>query len=170
MKRIGLLSDTHGWIYPGIYNFFGECDELWHAGDIGNINTLDTLMEFKPVRAVYGNIDGYKIRTICPEILVFDCEQIKVLIKHIGGYPGRYDRSVRDTLDNEKPGLFISGHSHILKVIYDKKKQLLHMNPGAAGNSGLHKQLTCLRFTIEGKDIKDLEILDKDRKSLDRLP
>jgi putative phosphoesterase len=170
MKHIGLLSDTHSWIYPGIYSFFENCDEIWHAGDIGDARTLDSLMQFKPVRAVYGNIDGHEIRIACPEIQVFDCEELKVMIKHIGGYPGKYDRSVKDILDKEKPGLFVSGHSHILKVMYDNKKQLMHMNPGAAGKSGLHKQITCLRFVVEGKDIKDLEILEKDRKGLNRLP
>lgn len=169
MKRIGLLSDTHSWIYPGIYNFFDECDELWHAGDIGNAETLDLLSNFKPVRAVFGNIDGHELRMICPEIQVFQCEQVKVLIKHIGGYPGRYDRSVRQALDAEKPDLFISGHSHILKIMYDDKRGLMHMNPGAAGRSGLHQKITCLRFTIDIKNIKDLEILEKDRKDLNSL-
>jgi hypothetical protein len=169
MKRIGLLSDTHSWIYQGIYNFFEDCDELWHAGDIGDALTLDTLMSYKPVRAVYGNIDGQEIRMMCPEIQVFRCEDVKVVIKHIGGYPGRYDRSVRLILDEEKPDLFISGHSHILKVMYDNKKGLMHLNPGAAGRSGLHHKITCIRFTIDVKDIKELEILEKDRKELLRL-
>ena len=166
MRLIGLLSDTHSWIYPGIYNFFSTCDEIWHAGDIGNRATFEDIENFKPLRAVYGNIDGSDIRILCPEVQSFYCEDVKVLIKHIGGYPGRYDKSVRSLLDIEKPDLFISGHSHILKVIYDDKHKLLHMNPGAAGKSGLHQVITCIRFAINGKDIKDVEILQKDRKTL----
>lgn len=166
MKRIGLLSDTHSWIYPGIINFFSACDEIWHAGDIGNLTALEYLEKFKPLKAVYGNIDGANIRLCCPEVRVFFCEDVKVVMKHIGGYPRRYDNSIRHILDKEKPALFISGHSHILKVIYDEKRQLLHMNPGAAGRSGLHNLITCIRFTIHGKEIKDLEILEKERKEI----
>lgn len=163
MRRIGLLSDTHSWIYPGVFDFFADCDEIWHAGDIGNANTYDKLKEFKSMRAVYGNIDGKDVRILCPEVQIFNCEDTKVLIKHIGGYPGRYDKSVKDLLGEEKPDLFISGHSHILKVMYDDKRKLMHMNPGSAGRYGLHQKITCLRFTIVGKTIKDLEILEKDK-------
>lgn len=166
MKKIGLLSDTHSWIYPGIFEFFKDCDELWHAGDIGNLQTYDELAAFKPIRAVYGNIDGHELRNVCPEIQLFNCEGFRVLIKHIGGYPGRYDRSVTDVLKAERPGIFISGHSHILKIIPDKQKKLLHMNPGSAGRSGLHTKITCIRFSLENSEIKDLEILEKDRKLL----
>jgi putative phosphoesterase len=166
MKKIGLLSDTHSWVYPGIYDFFSDCDEIWHAGDIGNSSTLDELEKFKRTRAVYGNIDGAGLRTRCEEVLSFQCEEVKVLIKHIGGYPGRYDRSAIPYLDKEAPDLFISGHSHILKVIYDKKRTLLHLNPGAAGKSGLHQLITCMRFTINGGAINDLEILEKERKKI----
>lgn len=166
MIKIGLLSDTHSWIYPGIFDFFRDCDELWHAGDIGNADTLQSLEEFKKVRAVHGNIDGQEIRLSCPEVLSFRCEEVRVLIKHIGGYPGRYDKSVKQIMEAEKPDLFIAGHSHILKVIYDNKKKLLHLNPGAAGRSGLHKAITCMRFSITGRDIHDLEILEKNRKEL----
>lgn len=166
MKRIGLLSDTHSWIYPGIFNFFKECDEIWHAGDIGSQTSFEILNNFKPLKAVYGNIDGQDIRMSCPEIQSFYCEDVKVLMKHIGGYPGHYDKSIQALINIEKPDLFISGHSHILKVIYDDKKRLLHMNPGAAGKSGLHKVITCIRFLIDGKQIKDLEILENERKSL----
>lgn len=166
MQKIGLLSDTHSWIYPGIYNFFGDCDEIWHAGDIGNEETLNTLENFKPLRAVHGNIDGYDIRIRCPETRIFYCENLKVMIRHIGGYPGRYDRNVVGLLDREKPGLFISGHSHILKVIYDDKKKLLHLNPGAAGRSGLHRLITCMRFNIDGDKISELEILEKARNEI----
>ena len=166
MKRIGLLSDTHSWIYPGIYKFFSNCDEIWHAGDIGNTETFDELNDFKPLRAVYGNIDGQGIRTICPEIQAFNCEDVKVLIKHIGGYPGRYHKGIKELFHSVQPDLFISGHSHILKVIYDEKNKLMHMNPGAAGKFGLHQKITCLRFTIDGRTIGNLEILEKDRSAV----
>jgi len=166
MRRIGLLSDTHSWIYPGIFEFFSQCDEIWHAGDVGNLQTIESLESFKTLRAVYGNIDGTEIRIRCPEIQLFNCEDVKVMIKHIGGYPGRYDRSIREKIDSEKPDLFISGHSHILKVIYDQKKSLLHMNPGAAGRSGLHHAITCIRFTINGEKIEEVEILEKNRKMI----
>ena len=142
MKKIGLLSDTHSWIYPGIYDFFADRDEIWHAGDIGDSATYDKLSDFKPLKAVYGNIDGHDVRILCPEIQVFHCEGVKVLIKHIGGYPGRYDRTVISTLDQEQPLLFISGHSHILKVMNDHSRKLLHINPGSAGKFGLHKKIT----------------------------
>ena len=166
MMRIGLLSDTHSWIYPGVFDFFADCDEIWHAGDIGNVSTYDKLEAFKSMRAVYGNIDGQDVRILCPEVQIFNCEDTKVLIKHIGGYPGRYDKSVRDLLGREKPDLFISGHSHILKVMYDDKRKLMHMNPGSAGRYGLHQKMTCLRFTIDGRTIKDLEILEKDKNKV----
>ena len=166
MKKIGLLSDTHSWVYPGIFEFFKNCDELWHAGDIGNLQTYDKLAAFKPIRAVYGNIDGHEVRNACPEIQLFSCEGFKVLIKHIGGYPGRYDRSVIDRLKAEKPDIFISGHSHILKIMHDKQNELFHMNPGAAGKYGLHTKITCIRFSLESGEIQDMEILDKDRKVL----
>jgi len=166
MMRIGLLSDTHGWIYPGIHDFFADCKEIWHAGDIGNAATYNALSRFRPTRAVFGNIDGQDVRQLCPEVQLFQCEKLKVMMKHIGGYPGRYDRSVKELLQKEEPGLFISGHSHILKVMYDNKLGLMHMNPGAAGRSGLHSKITCLRFSVQGNDITDLEILEKDRKSL----
>ncbi len=164
MTRIGLLSDTHSWLYPGLIDFFRDCDELWHAGDIGDVATYDELATFKPLRAVHGNIDGSEIRMICPETLIFSCEEVRVVIRHIGGYPGRYDKRVIDILDRERPDLFISGHSHILKVIYDQKRELLHMNPGAAGRQGLHSLITCIRFSINGKTISDLEIMQKERR------
>jgi putative phosphoesterase len=163
MTRIGLLSDTHSWLYPGLIDFFRDCDELWHAGDIGDVATYDELATFKPLRAVHGNIDGSDIRMICPETLIFTCEEVRVVIRHIGGYPGRYDKRVIDILDRERPDLFISGHSHILKVIYDHKRELLHLNPGAAGRQGLHSLITCIRFSINGKTISDLEIMQKER-------
>ncbi len=163
MIRIGLLSDTHGTINDRIYNFFKDCNEIWHAGDIGNIQTADTLAAFKPLKAVYGNIDGHDVRIVYPKIQKFQCESKKVLLTHIGGYPGRYDKNIIPFIRKENPDLFICGHSHILKVIYDKKYNLLHINPGAAGNSGTHKVITSIRFIIDQKEIKDLEILEISR-------
>jgi hypothetical protein len=163
MQRIGLISDTHGYLHPGILDFFKDCDEIWHAGDIGNPETIYELRKIKPVRAVYGNIDGYPIRSLYPERELFFSEEVKVLITHIGGYPGKYEKSIRELILAEKPDMFISGHSHILKVMYDKKYRLLHINPGAAGKSGLHQVITAVRFVIEGKNIKDLEIIELKR-------
>ncbi len=163
MKKIGLLSDTHSFLHPRIFEFFADCDEIWHAGDIGNIETADKLEAFKTLRAVHGNIDGHEVRIAHPETQVFTCEKVKICILHIGGYPGKYWPEARNLIHQEKPGIFISGHSHILKVIFDKKNNLLHLNPGAAGNSGLHKKITLLRFAIDGKDIKDMDILEIDR-------
>jgi putative phosphoesterase len=163
MVKIGLLSDTHSFLHPRLFEFFADCDEIWHAGDIGDIETADKLAAFKPLRAVYGNIDGHKVRAAHPETQVFICEKAKVFIIHIGGYPGRYRPKAHKIILEENPGLFISGHSHILKVMFDKKNNLLHINPGGGGNSGLHNKITFVRFTIDGKYIKDLEILEIDR-------
>ena len=163
MQKIGLLSDTHGSINPRILDFFAACDEIWHAGDIGNMETAEKLSDFKPLKAVYGNIDGQEIRNSYPKYQVFNCELVKVLMTHIGGYPGHYEKEARQLIVSEKPGIFISGHSHILKVMYDKKHELLHINPGAAGNSGFHNVITCVRFIIDGKDIRDLEVFEKER-------
>lgn len=160
MKRIGLISDTHGYIDPKVFKHFEECDEIWHAGDIGNIQTADRLATFKPLKAVYGNIDGQDVRIVHPKDLRFKCEEVDVWITHIGGYPNRYSPQVREQIHCNPPQLFICGHSHILKVIYDQKLQLLHMNPGAAGNHGFHKVKTLLRFTVDSKEIKDLEIIE----------
>ena len=163
MTRIGLLSDTHSFIDEEILIFFQDCDEIWHAGDIGNIESADKIAAFKTFRAVYGNIDGHEVRASYPESLRFFCEQVEVFITHIGGYPGRYDRAVYRKITSNPPKLFISGHSHILKVIPDKKLGLLHINPGAAGNSGMHQVRTAARFVIDGSRIKDLEIWEKKR-------
>lgn len=165
MKKIGLLSDTHGYIHPKVFEFLNECDDIWHAGDIGNAVTLDGLEKFKAVRAVYGNIDGQDVRMRCPLEQIFHCEGVKVYMVHIGGYPGRYHPRVLATIQAEKPGIFISGHSHILKVIWDKKNNLLHLNPGSAGISGIHQVITMLRFAIDGKDIRDMEIFETPRKT-----
>jgi putative phosphoesterase len=163
MKRIGLLSDTHGFIHPKVSDFFMHCDEIWHAGDIGNIETADKLAEIKPLKAVYGNIDGNDVRQAYNEYELFDCEQVKVLMIHIGGYPGRYNPKARKLIEEHKPKLFISGHSHILKVMPDRKYNLLHINPGSAGKSGLHKLITMVRFVIDKDDIKDLEVFESKR-------
>jgi putative phosphoesterase len=164
LKRIGLLSDTHGFTDPKIYEFFKNCDEIWHAGDFGNMETADHLAAVKPLRGVYGNIDDQKIRTVYKRHLKFRIEKVTVWMTHIGGYPGHYDKSAKPWIFENPPILFISGHSHILKVIYDKKIGTLHINPGAAGNHGFHKVKTLLRFVIDGDRIKDLEIMEIDRK------
>lgn len=164
MKRIGLLSDTHGFFHPRIPEFFAGCDEIWHAGDVGSLSVIEQLETLAVVRAVYGNIDGQEIRKRFPEINLFTVEGLKVLMIHIGGYPGRYLPKVRKLIEEHRPGLFISGHSHILKVMPDQRHHLLHINPGAAGNSGFHKSITLVRFKIENGRPSDLEILDIDRK------
>lgn len=149
MKTIGLLSDTHGFLDPRIRDLFAECDEIWHAGDFGDVQVSDELSAFKPFRGVYGNIDGTEIRKIHPLMLSFTIEGLKVLITHIGGYPGAYFPEAKKMIRAEKPGLFICGHSHILKVMPDREHNLLHMNPGAAGKHGFHKIRTVLRFSID---------------------
>lgn len=160
MTKIGLLSDTHGYLNPKCYEFFKDCDEIWHAGDIGNIQVADTLYKFKPLKAVFGNIDGQDVRAVYKEYLVYRVEQVKVLMMHIGGYPGHYSKAARELITREKPDLFIAGHSHILKVMYDQKMGCLHMNPGAAGKYGIHRSITMIRFVIDRDQIKDLEVLD----------
>ena len=164
MKQIGLLSDTHGFIDERLYSFFEKCDELWHAGDIGNIETADRLAMFKPFRAVFGNIDDHRVRLQYPQVLRFECDQTDVLITHIGGYPNHYEPNIKAILQVKPPKLFIAGHSHILKVIFDKRFNMLHINPGAAGNSGFHNVKTAIRFVIDGSEIKDLEIWESSRK------
>lgn len=158
MKRIGLLSDTHGHIPKKAYEFFADCNEIWHAGDIGNIETAKELAGIKTLKAVYGNIDGQEVRSFYPLYQEFNCEGVKVLMIHIGGYPGRYTPEARKLIEEIKPKLFITGHSHILKVINDPKNNLLHINPGAAGKYGMHQIATLIRFVIDGEDIRDLEI------------
>lgn len=158
MKKIGLLSDTHGMFDQRLEDFFAGVDELWHAGDIGTVELADRLAAFKPLRAVYGNIDGGVMRRMFPLFGEFMCEDMKVLMTHIGGYPGHYDPRARQKIEQTRPGIFISGHSHILKVIYDKKYGLLHINPGAAGNHGFHHVRTAVRFVIEGDSVCELEV------------
>lgn len=160
MKRIGLLSDTHGYLEPSLRRHFEVCDEIWHAGDIGNTEVLDELKSWKPVRAVYGNIDGHEIRSECPEELSFELEQVPVYITHIGGRPGSYARGVSQRLNELRPRLFICGHSHILLVKMDDKLQSLYMNPGAAGKHGFHQVRTAVRFYLDSGLIRGLEVIE----------
>jgi len=164
MRKIGLLSDTHGYVHPELPRIFKDCDEIWHAGDFGSMDTIDQLRAIKPLRGVYGNIDSADIRREFPEILRFTCEEVDVLITHIGGYPGNYQPPVKAVMQVQAPRLFISGHSHILKIIHDKKYNCLHLNPGAAGRHGFHKVISMLRFVIEGSTIKDMEIVEFPRE------
>ena len=159
-KRIGIISDTHGCWDEKYETYLGECDEIWHAGDIGTMEVADRFEAMRPVfRAVCGNCDGYDLRARYPELLRFRCEEANVLLKHIGGYPGHYDPSVRAKLYYSPPHLFVAGHSHILKVQYDKTLQMLHINPGAAGMQGWHKDRTLVRPTVEGKKFGDCEVI-----------
>lgn len=160
MKQIGLLSDTHGFLDDAVFKYFDKCDEIWHAGDFGNIALADKLAAFKPLKGVYGNIDGKDVRIVYPEDLRFTCESVDVWMTHIGGYPGKYDARIRTELYNRPPKLFICGHSHILKVIFDKKIGTLHLNPGAAGKQGWHKVRTLLRFCISDEKIHTLEVIE----------
>ncbi|RZJ27820.1 MAG: metallophosphoesterase [Flavobacterium sp.] len=164
MKKILLLSDTHSYIDDKILKYAAQADEIWHAGDIGDLSVTDKLREIKPLRAVYGNIDGDKARLEFPLNNRFMCENVDVWITHIGGYPGKYNKDVREAISANPPKLFICGHSHILKVQFDKKLNLLHMNPGAAGVSGFHKVRTMLRFEIDGEKIQALEIIEMGAK------
>ena len=160
MKKILLLSDTHNYIDDAILKYVTQADEVWHAGDIGNLEVTDAIKALKPLRAVYGNIDDAKTRIEFPEHDRFNCEGVEVWMTHIGGYPNKYDKRVKDELIKSPPKLFICGHSHILKVIPDKKLNLLHMNPGAIGKHGLHKVRTMLRFTIDNEKIDNLEVIE----------
>lgn len=159
-KRIGIISDTHGCWDEKYETYLGECDEIWHAGDIGTMEVADRFEAMRPVfRAICGNCDGYDLRARYPELLRFRCEEADVLLKHIGGYPGHYDPSVRAKLYYSPPHLFVAGHSHILKVQYDKTLQMLHINPGAAGMQGWHKDRTLVRLTVEGNKFGDCEVI-----------
>jgi len=160
MKKIGLLSDTHSHLEDKLFDFFEACDEVWHAGDIGKFEVIEKLEAFKPFKAVYGNIDGAKVRAEFPLDLRFDCEGMDIWITHIGGYPGRYNKRVREIMGVNPPDLFICGHSHILKVMPDKKHNLLHINPGACGVHGFHKMKTAIRFEIEDAKLSNLEVIE----------
>jgi len=164
MKKILLLSDTHSYIDDSILKYVKQADEVWHAGDIGNIEVTDIISKIKPVRAVYGNIDNNIVRTEFPLDNKFELEGVAVWMTHIGGYPNRYDYRIKEEITKNPPKIFISGHSHILKVIYDKKLNLLHLNPGAAGKHGFHKIRTMLRFEIHKGNITNLEIIELEKR------
>jgi len=159
MKKIGLISDTHGYLDDAVFKHFDACDEIWHAGDFG-ADVADKLAAFKPLKGVYGNIDEAAIRTEFPEHLRFTCENVDVWMTHIGGYPGRYASNIKSEIYTNPPKLFITGHSHILKVMFDPKIQCLHINPGAAGKSGWHKIKTLVRFVISEEKIHTLEVIE----------
>ena len=160
MTRIGLLSDTHAFLHPRIFEHFKDCDQIWHAGDFGNISIADELSKFKSLVGVYGNIDGHDIRKSFPKDQKFMCEKVSVWMTHIGGYPGRYEKGIKEQLIKQTPKLFISGHSHILKVMNDKKLHLLHINPGAAGKYGFQLVKTLVRFSIDEDRILDLDVIE----------
>ena len=163
MKRIGLLSDTHGYLHPDVLSYFKKVDEIWHAGDIGSVELIEELEAAKPVRAVFGNIDGRDIYSSYPEHQRFTLEGVKVWMTHIGGYPGKYSPGIRSLICKNPPDLFISGHSHILKVMPDNKLNLLHINPGACGQQGWHKVKTLVRFSLDQGRVKDLEVIELTR-------
>lgn len=158
MKKIGIISDTHGTFDDTLREFLRDVDEIWHAGDIGSLEVADRIAAFKPLRAVSGNIDNGVTRCVYPQFLSFECEEVRVLMTHIGGYPRRYDPRAVEKIQSLNPKLFIAGHSHILKVVYDPVYDLLAVNPGAAGQYGLHKVRTAIRLTIDGADMRDMEV------------
>jgi len=164
MKKILLLSDTHSYIDEQILKFVKQADEVWHVGDIGNLEVIDSIQKLKPVRAVYGNIDNALIRSEYPLDNKFTIEKVTVWMTHIGGYPNRYDKRIKEEIKKNSPQLFISGHSHILKVMFDKKLNILHMNPGAAGKHGFHKVRTMLRFEIHEDKISKLEVIELEER------
>ena len=160
MRRIAILSDTHSYLDDRLIELLADCDEIWHAGDIGSCGVTDRLMKIKPLKAVCGNIDGTELRVQFPSSLRFHCEGVDAWMIHIGGYPGHYDREVWAELQRNPPKLLICGHSHILRVIFDQKYQMLYVNPGAAGQHGFHLVRTFVRFTIDGDQIKDMEVVE----------
>ena len=164
MKKILLLSDTHSHIDDTILKYVAQADEVWHGGDIGDLSVTDAIKKLKPLRCVYGNIDDAKARLEFPLHNRFMCEGVDDWMTHIGGYPGKYNPNIKAEMESNPPKLFICGHSHILKVIFDKKHNLLHINPGAAGKSGFHQVRTMLRFVIEGDKIKDMEIIEMEKR------
>lgn len=165
MTRIGLISDTHGYLDDAVFKHFEDCDEIWHAGDFGSISIAEKLISGQKrrpggIKGVYGNIDGQDVRSVYPEQLVWTCEEVKVLMTHIGGYPPRYNAKVKEQLLIHRPQLFVCGHSHILKIMYDEKIQCLHINPGAAGKQGWHLMRTVIKFNIDGKEMKDCNVIE----------
>ena len=162
--KIGVLSDTHGILLPQVKQFLSSCHQIWHAGDIGSMEVWEELQAFRPLKAVYGNIDGNDIRNVCPQVSCFEAEGLKILMTHIGGYPPKYNATSKLLLQQYAPDIFVCGHSHILKVIYDQERKILSLNPGAAGTSGFHKAITCLRFDISNKTPQNMEVYHQDRK------
>lgn len=158
--KIGLISDTHGFLHPRVRHHFNDCDEVWHAGDIGTLELLEEMEGQYKIRAVFGNIDNDKIRVATEEVAVFEVDGLKVLMSHIMGYPGRYNPTARELIQKHKPGMVICGHSHILKVIYDKKNMHLHVNPGAAGKKGWHKVMTLIKFDINQGAIENMKVIE----------
>lgn len=162
--KILLLSDSHSYIDDRILDYAKNADEIWHCGDFGNMEVVEKLEKIKPLRGVYGNIDGTEIRKIFPEVLRFKCEEVEVLMIHIGGYPAKYTPLAKKEIEESDPKLFISGHSHILKAMYDQKNKLLHLNPGAMGKVGWHQMRTMMRFEINGTEIEKLEVIELGKK------
>src|SRR5690606_12404664 len=162
--KIGLISDTHGYLDDAVFTYFEHCDEIWHAGDFGTMEVVERLQAFKPLRGVYGNIDGQPIRKLFPEQNRFVCEGFDVLMVHIGGYPGNYDPAIRSIMQQQMPKLLITGLSHVLKVMYDKAHACLHLNPGAARKQGWHKVKTLMRFTIQTAVPQNLEVIELGEK------
>jgi putative phosphoesterase len=161
LTHIGLISDTHGYLDPKVFEYFDSCDEIWHAGDFGTIEVSDELEKFKPLKGVYGNIDGTELRKIHPLIQSFEIEGLKILMTHIGGYPGKYSQQVKELLTLKKPDLFICGHSHILRIMRDKNyNNMLFINPGAAGKEGFHKIKTIVRFNLDNRKIDNVEVIE----------
>lgn len=165
MKHIGILSDTHGFLDTTIFKYFRECDEIWHAGDFGN-DIASALASFKPLKGVHGNIDGSAVRQQFPEDLLFQCEDVRVFMTHIGGYPGQYQPRVNNIIESVKPNLFITGHSHILKIMRDPVYHHLHINPGAAGRSGLHQVRTIVRLKIDADRIYGVEVIELGKRGV----
>ncbi len=166
MKKIAIISDTHGFLDDKIIKLLNTCDEIWHAGDFGYNSTIKKFIKNNIVKGVYGNIDGPEIRKIYPKIQKFKCEQIKVLITHIGGYPKKYKNEIKKEITEYKPNLYICGHSHILKIVYDDKYKLLHINPGAAGKEGFHKMKTIVLLKIDCKKIFDLKVVELGKRGI----
>ncbi len=161
MKRIGLISDTHGFLDEAVFTHFQDCDEIWHAGDIGSTEIIMKLEAFKPLRAVSGNIDGQSVRTLAPEDQRFEIEDFQIWITHIGGYPPRYNPQVRPALRAQPPAIFVCGHSHVLRVMRDPAlANMLYLNPGAAGREGFHKMRTLLRFSLDSGKVRDMEVIE----------
>ena len=163
MKKISLLSDTHSILDERFIPHLKNSDEIWHAGDIGSLDVYDKLTKLSNVKAVYGNIDNHKIRIGLKSELFFKCEGVNIYMTHIGGYPGKYSKGIKEKIEKTNPNIFICGHSHILKIMNDKKNKLLFLNPGAAGNHGIHKVKTIIKFDIDNKKIRNLKIIELKR-------